>query len=529
MLFVLILCTIVIFFAIFTNRFLKGLGIPSLIFFMALGMIFGSDGLLKIDYGNYHITKEMCSIALGFIIFYGGFCTKWETAKPIICKASVLSTFGVLLTATFTCIFCHFILNVEFLESFLIGAVISSTDAASVFSILKSKNLNLKDSTAPLLEVESGSNDPMSYILVILAITLLQGQSVDFVLVLFLKQMLFGILTGIIIAKFAGFIFSKTKFINEGNDTLFVIGLVLAAYALPELYSGNPFLSVYFLGFILGNSKIRNKPALINFFDGITSLGQIGIFFILGLLAFPSKIPELLTTGTLIFLFLTFIARPLTIFLLMLPFKASKGQNILVSWAGLRGVASIVFAIVAIDSGCNLNYDLFHLVFLISILSVSFQGTFLPYIAEKVNMIDEFSDVHKTFNDYQEDFSIKLLNVDVTEKSEWAGNEIKDINFPPGSLVLTIKRGNEKIVPKGNSVINVGDSVVLSLPNTNVGDDITLKEITIDKKHKWCNKKIKDLILPANYLIVMIKRNGQTLIPNGDIMLQEDDLLAIYD
>lgn len=529
MLSILILCAVVIFFAIFTNKFIRGLGIPSLLFFMALGMLFGSDGLFKIDYENYAITKEMCSIALGFIIFYGGFCTKWETAKPIIAKASILSTVGVLLTATFTCIFCHYILNVEFLESFLIGAVISSTDAASVFSILKSKNLNLKDSTAPLLEIESGSNDPMSYILVILAITLLQGQSVNFVMILFLKQMLFGILTGLVIAKFASFIFTKTKLITAGNDTLFVIGIVLAAYAFPELYSGNPFLSVYFLGFILGNSKIKNKSALVNFFDSITSLAQIGIFFILGLLAFPSKIPSLLMTGSLIFLFITFIARPLTIFLLMTPFKASFGQNLLVSWAGLRGVASIVFAIIAIDSGINLHYDLFHLVFLISILSVAFQGTILPYFAQKVNMIDEFSDVRKTFNDYQEDFSIKLLNVEITEKSDWVDKEIKDIKLQQGSLILNIHRGNERIVPKGNTKILLGDSVIVSLPNTNVGDDITLKEIIIDKKHKWCNKKIKDLTLPNNYLIVMIKRDGETIVPNGEITLLEDDLLAIYD
>ncbi len=529
MLLILILCATVIFFAIFTNKFIKGLGIPSLLFFMALGMLFGSDGIFKINYEDYNVTKEICSIALGFIIFYGGFCTKWRTAKPIIAKATVLSTIGVFFTAAFTCIFCHFMLNVALLESFLIGAVISSTDAASVFSILKSKNLNLKESTAPLLEIESGSNDPMSYILVILAITLLQGQSINFVFILFLKQMILGVLTGVLIAKFAIWVFSKTKLITEGNDTLFVIGLVIAAYALPEFYSGNPFLSVYFMGFILGNAQIKNKSALINFFNGITSLGQIGIFFILGLLAFPSKLSSLWVTGVLIFLFLTFIARPLTIFLLMLPFKSSLGQNLLTSWAGLRGVASIVFAIIAIDSGINLHYDLFHLVFLISILSVALQGTLLPYFAEKTNMIDEFSDVNKTFNDYQDEFAIKLLNIDVTEALNWAGKEIKNIDFPQGSLVLAIKRGNEKIVPKGSSVINIGDNVILSLPNTNVGDDILLKEITIDKNNKWCNKKIKELDLPDNYLIVMIKRDGETIIPNGDTFLLDGDLLAVYD
>lgn len=529
MFYALMLFSLVILFAIFTNKFIKGLGIPSLLFFMALGMLCGSDGIFKINYEDFTITKEMCSIALGFIIFYGGFCTKWRTAKPIIYKAAVLSTLGVFATAAFTCVFCHYILNVDFLESFLIGAVISSTDAASVFSILKSKNLNLKDNTAPLLEIESGSNDPMSYILVILAITLLQGQSVNFVLILFLKQMLLGILTGVVIAKFATAVFEKTKIIAEGNDTLFVIALVLCAYALPEFYSGNPFLSVYFLGIILGNARIKNKLALVNFFDGITNLSQIAIFFTLGLLSFPSKLPPLFTSGILIFLFLTFIARPLTIFLMLLPFRASLGQCLVVSWAGLRGVASIVFAIIAINSGCNLDFDLFHLVFLISILSVAFQGTLLPYIAQKTNMIDDFADVKKTFNDYQEEFAIKLMKIEINEDNIWANKEIKDIKFPKGSLVLTIRRNNEKVVPRGNTKILVGDVVILSLPTTTVGDDIILKEITIDKKHKWYNKQIKDLTLPNNCLIAMIKRDGETIVPRGNTVLQENDLLAIYE
>lgn len=528
MLFVILLCAIVIFSAIFTNKFIKALGIPSLLFFMYLGMLFGSDGIFKIHFEDFAVTKELCSIALGFIIFYGGFCTNWKTAKPIAIKAAILSTVGVFLTAILTCIFCHYVLKVSFLESFLIGSVISSTDAASVFSILKSRNLNLKDSTAPLLEIESGSNDPMSYILVILAITLLQGQSVGFVFSLFLKQMIFGILIGVIIAQIAIIIFQKTKLITDGNDTLFVIALVLSAYALPDLVNGNPFLAVYFLGIILGNAQIKNKFTLVNFFDGITKLGQIGIFFILGLLAFPSKVPNLITTGIAIFLFLTFIARPIAIFILLAPFRASLGQSILVSWAGLRGVASIVFAIVAINSDITLHYDLFHLVFLLSILSVAFQGTFLPFIARKTNMIDEFSDVRKTFTDYQEECAIKIVQINIENNNDWIGKEIKDINFPDGSLALMIKRNDEKITPKGNTIIQNGDSIVLSLSTANLSDDIVLKEVLIDKKHKWFNKKIKELNLEESDLIVMIKRNGETIVPNGEITLIEDDLIVIY-
>ncbi len=525
---IVLLCSVVIFSAIFTNKFIKALGIPSLLFFMCLGMIFGSDGIFKIHFENFEITKELCSIALGFIIFYGGFCTNWRTAKPIALKAGILSTIGVFLTAILTCVFCYFVLNVSFLESFLIGAVISSTDAASVFSILKSRNLNLKNSTAPLLEIESGSNDPMSYILVILAITLLQGESSGFVIQLFFKQMIFGILCGVLIAKSAILILKKTKLITDGNDTLFVIALVLFTYGLPEMINGNPFLAVYFLGIILGNVNIKNKFSLSNFFDGITKLGQIGIFFTLGLLAFPSRVPNLFTTGLSIFLFLTFIARPLTIFMLLKPFKATKEECLLVSWAGLRGVASIVFAIVAISNNINLHYDLFHLVFLISILSVAFQGTLLPFIAEKTNMIDDFSDVRKTFTDYQEECAIKIIKININDTHEWSGKILKDIVFPEGALALIVKRDDEKIIPNGNTEIKNGDCVLLSLPTASLSDDITLTEIIIDKRHKWYNKKIKDLNLGKNNLIVMIKRNHQHIVPHGNIKIQEEDVLVIY-
>jgi len=522
------LCATVIFSAIFTNKFIKALGIPSLLFFMCLGMIFGTDGIFKINFNDFTVTKELCSLALGFIIFYGGFCTKWKTAKPVAAKAAILSTFGVFVTAILTCFFCHYVLNVGLLESFLIGAVIGSTDAASVFSILRSRNLNLKENTAPLLEIESGSNDPMSYILVILAISLLQGQSGGFVVALFLEQMFYGILVGVVVAQAAIFIFEKTNLITEGNDTLFVIALILTAYAIPEFAGGNPFLAVYFLGIILGNAQIKNKFGLINFFDGITKLGQMGIFFILGLLATPSKVGELAGAGVFIFLFLTFVARPAAVFLFLLPFKASVRQCILVSWAGLRGVASVVFAIIAVSSGISINYDLFHLVFLISILSVALQGTFLPFIARKTNMIDEFSDVRKTFNDYQDEYAIKLMKLRIHDEHMWLGKEIKNIKFPEGSLALVIIRGDEKIIPRGNTVIQAEDKIVLSLPPTSIADDITLKEVVIDAKHKWCDKKIKNLELPKNSLIVMIKRNGENIVPNGNVTLRSEDLLVIY-
>ena len=470
MLFILILCSSVILLAIFSSKFLDALGIPALLFFMCLGMLFGTDGIFKISFADFANTKDIASLALGFIIFYGGFCTKWATAKPIIAKAAVLSTAGVFLTAVLTSVFCHFVLELSFLESFLIGAVISSTDAASVFSILKAKNLHLKENTAPLLEIESGSNDPMSYVLVILAITLMQNQSSGFVIALFFKQMIFGILIGVLVAKISIYIYEKTSIITDENGSLFIIALVLLSYLLPFFCDGNPFLAVYFLGIILGNANILNKVPMMHFFDGITKLAQI--FFTLGLLAFPREVPSILLTGMLIFLFLTFIARPAAVFLLLSFFKSGINQCLLVSWAGLRGVASIVFAIIAMDSGITLHYDLFHLVFLISILSVAIQGTFLPLAAKMTNMIDPHVDIKKTFNDYEEECAVKLLRITVPKNHEWVGKPIRCVEFPQKSLAVLIKRKQERIIPKNSTVIQAGDNITLSLPAINLPDEL---------------------------------------------------------
>lgn len=463
MLLVLILSAVVIISAIFTNRFLNELGIPALLFFLCLGLLFGSEGVFKIYYSDFEQAKDFASLALGFIIFYGGFCTNWKLAKQALAKSAILSTLGVFFTALVVGGFCYYVLKIPLLESFLFGAVIGSTDAASVFSILRSKKLFLKEQTAPLLELESGSNDPMSYVLVVLVLTLMLGQSVEFVFILFLKQMVLGILIGIIIAKAGIYIFRRTRIIVDGSDSLFIVSLVLLAYALPILCDGNQFLATYFLGLLLGNAKIDNKLAMMTFFDSLTKLAQIGIFFLLGLLAVPTKIFETFKVGFSIFVFLTFLGRPLVVFLLMMPFRCSLGQKLLVSWAGLRGVASIVFAIIAMDSAVSLDYDLFHLVFLISVLSVAFQGTFLPWVARVTDMIDKKIDIKKTFNDYKEECAIKFMRLTVPAKHQWVGKKISEIRFPDDSLVLYIKRDGRRFLPKEVTKIRAGDRITLTL------------------------------------------------------------------
>lgn len=524
----LVLFALIAFSCIFVNTFSGKLGTPALLLFMCLGMLFGSDGIFKIPFENYDVLQQISTIALIFIIFYGGFCTKWSTAKPVLKQATLLSTLGVVITALLTCAFCYYGLNMNFAESFLIGAVISSTDAASVFSILRSRNLNLKYSTAPLLELESGSNDPFSYMLTIIGIAIYMGKSFDYFPILFAKQIIFGILAGVVIAVISIKIMKKTKLVNDSSRSIFLVAVALFAFALPDLFDGNGLLSVYIAGIILGNSKIRHTNILVNFFDGITFMAQILIFFLLGLTAFPHRMPEIFIPATLVAIFLTFVARPVAVFGLLMPFKASFNQCVLVSWAGLRGAASVVFAVLVVAS-VNLpeKYDLFHIVFLISLLSVAFQGTLLPLAAKMTNMTDDSADVRKTFTDYQEESAFSLIQIFIGNNHIWKDKFISEISLPQDTLAILIKRDGKDIVPKGDTKILEGDFLVLSAPVYNKGANGSLEEFSITDDHAWNGKQISELNLEKNSLIVMISRHGNTIIPRGNTVLQTKDKVVL--
>lgn len=523
-----ILVSSVIFLSILAEKFSVKLGMPALILFMFIGMLFGSDGIMKIPFDDYSAANEICSIALLFIMFYGGFNTKWKLAKPVATKAVLLSTLGVVITAGVTAVLCYFLLGFSVAESFLIGAVLSSTDAASVFSILRQKKLNLKDGTASLLEVESGSNDPMSYMLTIIGIGMIGASDAGNHVVLIILQIFLGVSVGVLFAFIAIWLLTKTSLISEGLDTIFMIAIVLICYSISGILGGNQFLSVYLMGIIIGNSKIKNKTTMIPFFDGVTSLSQILIFFLLGLLAFPHEMPEIFLTALAIAIFLTVIARPIAVFGILLPFRCSVRQCVLVSWAGLRGAASSVFAIMVVASGAGLAYDLFHIVFMVSLFSVSIQGTFLPAVAKKLNMVDESNDVCKTFNDYQEESAITLMRMYIPKGHNWENKCIREVNMPTGSLAIMIKRNEETIITKGDTQILAGDSIILSVPAYEPSDNDQLMEIHIDKSHEWCGKAISEINIPEDELLAMVIRNGQNLIPDGKTVICENDIVVAY-
>ncbi|WP_312642248.1 potassium/proton antiporter [Hydrogenoanaerobacterium sp.] len=457
-----IIGAVILLLAVASSKVFYRFGVPSLLLFLVLGMVFGSDGIFGIGFDNFEAASKICSIGLIFIMFFGGFGTNWKIAKPVATKAVLLSTLGVGLTALLTGLFCQLVLKTSLLEGFLIGSVLASTDAASVFSILRSRNLNLKDGLASLLEIESGSNDPFSYMLTVIVISIMTGNNQQPVLLLLGKQVIFAIVIGVILALLAA---SVLRFINleiEGLYPILVTAVVVLGYALSEWVGGNGYLCVYIIGIILGNSKILHKRSLVHFFDGVSWLMQILLFFTLGLLSFPSQLHNVLVPGVLISVFLIVAARPIATFAILTPFKVPFKSQLLVSWVGLRGAASIVFAIFAVNSGALVNNDIFHIVFLVALLSVGLQGSLIPLIAKKLDLVEPDISVFKTFNDYQDESLTKLVEVEIAPNSPWAGKNVMDANIPEEILVVMVKRGNKMLVPKGSTMIKVGDVMVLS-------------------------------------------------------------------
>ncbi len=484
----------IILICLFLSRVSNKLGVPTLLLFIFLGMLFGSDGLFKIDFDNYSFSEQICSAALIFIMFYGGFGTNWDKAKPIAIKSILLSTLGVILTSVITGLFCFYILHFDFLESMLIGSVVSSTDAASVFSILRSKRLNLKHNTASLLEMESGSNDPCSNILTVIILSFMSGQSSgDKILYMVFAQIVYGIILGLIVAFSASFILSKFKFSTDGFDSIFVFSMALVSYAGATLIGGNGYLSTYITGIILGNKPINNKKSLVNFFDGITGLMEILIFFLLGLLSFPSQLPNIFIPALSIALFLTFVARPLSVFIILSPFKCLLNQQLLVSWSG----------------------------------SISIQGSLIPFMAKKLNMIDNNSDVMKTFSDYSNEIPVQFIKLLISENHPWVDKKIKDIQLLPDVLTVLIIRNEKQIVPKGNTIILSGDIVVLSGPSLEEEPFGYLTELKIENDNDWLGMPLSEIKFGSDKLVILIKRNNNVVIPSGKTIIKENDILII--
>lgn len=468
---ILLVGSILLFGSILAGKAGGRFGIPALLLFLGVGMLFGSDGILGshgIQFSGYESAQFIGMLALSVILFSGGMDTKASEIKPVMWHGVTLATLGVLMTAGITGAFIYFVSG-EFrlIESFLIAATFSSTDSASVFSILRSKKQGLKQRLRPMLELESGSNDPMAYILTILLIGMIQSgdMSVGEAVLMFLYQMGVGVLAGFLLGKLAVKVINRINLDNRSMYSVLLLAFVFFTFSFTDLINGNGYLAVYIAGLFIGNHKIVSKRSLMTFFDGFTWLSQIVLFLALGLLVNPSQLIPVIGIGVLISVFMIFVARPLSVFACLAPFKGTTTKGKLyVSWVGLRGAVPIIFATYPVIAGVEHAETMFNIVFVITIVSLLTQGTTVSWMARVLGLATE--EKTPSFGiDLPDKIRAALSEIDVQPVLLAHGERLRDLILPDNTLVVMIKRGDNYFVPKGATKLDVGDKLLVISDN----------------------------------------------------------------
>ncbi len=476
---------LLIFISVISSKLSNKFAIPALLVFLAIGMLAGSEGIGGIYFNNPNLAKSIGIIALIFIIFSGGIDTKWEDIRPIIGAGIVLSTAGVLLTALIIGFFAVYILNFSILEGMLLGSIVSSTDAAAVFTILRSKRISLQKPLKPLLELESGSNDPMAVFLTLgfISVMTVKDMSILNLVPRFILDMSIGAVIGYIMAKIIIFLIKNMKLEYEGLYPVVMISLVLFTYVIAFFLKGNGFLAVYLAGLLISRADFPNKRSIMRFHNGIAWLMQITMFITLGLLVFPSHIVPLIGPGLLITFLLMLVARPVSVFLCLLPFKINFRQKILLSWVGLRGAVPIILATFPFTANISHADTIFNIVFFIVIASVFIQGTSIPFVSKILNLAAPLIEKRLYPLEFEktETFDAELTDVLVPYDSHAVGKMISELGVPDKCLIVLISREGKFIIPYGSSVIENGD-VLLVLANKE--DLVSFQQILAQLKEK---------------------------------------------
>jgi len=455
--------------SVFAGKTSFRFGVPILLLFLSIGMLAGSDGIGGIHFDNPQIAQFIGVVSLNFILFSGGLDTNWNSVKPILKQGIVLSTLGVLLTALTLGSFVYYITDFTFYESMLLGSIVSSTDAAAVFSILRSKSIALKSNLRPALELESGSNDPMAYVLTIAFLTLVvnQDQSVASVIPLFLRQMILGAIAGFAFGKLSKLIINKIKLDFEGLYPVLVIALMFITFSATDAVGGNGFLAIYICAVYLGNQDLIHKKTILKMYDAMAWLMQIILFLTLGLLVFPSQVFPFIGIGLLISVFLILVARPLSVFISLLFFKMNIRRRLYISWVGLRGAVPIVFATYPLLAGIEKANMIFNIVFFISVTSVLIQGTTLGVVAKwlGVALPEKIKPLSQTEKFIYELPKTAMEEIEIVPDSYAVDKKIVDLGFPKNAIIAMIKRNNKFLTPSGATIILANDTLLVLSDN----------------------------------------------------------------
>ena len=446
-------------------------GIPTLLLFLVMGMVFGSDGM-GLQFNSVEDTQFIGTIALSIILFTGGMDTKFTDIRPVLTQGLFLSTLGVVLTTAFTGGFVYYLSrwagigpDMSLLTAMLLAATMASTDSASVFSLLRSQNIQLKENLRPMLELESGSNDPMAYMLTIVLIQVIGSlDNLNMVTVVkdFVVQFVVGGAIGYAMGRGAVWLINRINLLNSSLYPILLLSIVFITFTITDMIDGNGYLAVYICGLVVGNIRLVFRREISTFMNGMTWFFQIIMFLLLGLLVNPHELIDIALAATLIGIFMILVARPLSVLLCLAPFRElSAKARILVSWVGLRGAVPIIFATYPMVANIEGARQIFNIVFFITLLSLIIQGMSITQMARWLHLD---LPAEKEGNDFgvelPDEIDSQLSDKTLTEADLTNGNRLVDMNLPKGQLVMLIKRDEEFIVPNGQVELKVGDKLL---------------------------------------------------------------------
>lgn len=454
-----------------SSRATERVNVPVLLVFLAIGMFAGSEGIGGIPFDDYELAYRLGTVALVLILFDGGLNTEMAAVRRVAAPAGVLATAGVILTAVFLAA-GSYALGLPLEAAMLLGAVVSSTDAAAVFAVLRSGGVHLQQRVAATLEIESGANDPMAVILTMMVTrALLDPEGVNWLALIggTAAQIVIGVAFGLAIGYATRLILPRARLQASGMYAVFLIGIAGLAFALPTLLYGSGFLSVYVAGIVLGNGELPYRVGLLRVHDGLAWLSQVTMFVVMGLLVYPSRLLDVAPTGLLVAVVLAFVARPIAVWLCILPFRYSRREQVYIAWVGLRGAVPIILAAFPVLAGAPLAEQVFDLVFFVVVMSSIFPGATVSWLARRLGLESPEPPPPRAVLAIEsvEPLEGELASFYVDPDLAVAGANLADLPFPEGSAVTMIVRGRELLAPRGNTVILPGDHVyVFMRPET---------------------------------------------------------------
>ena len=487
--FILLILSLLFFVSIFADKIGYKYGVPALLLFLAVGMFFGSHGMTSL-FGmsgvkiNIEFAEAISTLAMCIILFTVGMETKLSDIKSVLAPGVTLATLGVLLTCVITGVLIYYIFGwinavatMSIWLALLMAATMSSTDSASVFSVLRTNGIGLKHNLRPLLELESGANDPMAYVLtttligVVVNLHSIVGLTEEVTILPIIQniaiQLVMGTVLGLALGQGLVQLMRRVKLGNEALYPIMILTACIFIFAITYYLQGNTYLAVYVGGLIIGNNKFTRKRQTKSFFNGLTWLSQLVMFLMLGLMV---ELPELLQFKVwlpclIISIVMVFISRPLSVWICMLPFRQYHSRDkVMLSWVGLKGAVPIIFAIMCKSEGVPFADMIFNVVFLCTIVSLLTQGTTLTLVAKKLNLDTPQKEVHSLEHfdlDLPDEIQSSAREVEVTDKLLAKGNTLKELSIPPRTLVIMVRRGEDFFVPTGSSELQIGDQLLV--------------------------------------------------------------------